>query len=244
MNAIRLRYTAIPLALLLFIGMSQTGCSSFNNTGKGATAGAAGGGVIGAVIGRATGSTARGAIIGAAVGGAAGAIIGRQMDRQAEELEDDLPEDVTVTPQDVDGDGETDGIAINFSNDLLFDLGRSELRSGVRADLRDLAMSLNRYPEYDVTIVGHASTDGSTDLNQRLSDARSQAVRDYLVAQGVSSIRLESYGRGEMEPLADIPGESPLNRRVEIAIYPSEELQRNLQDPTYQEQYQEQYDLN
>jgi outer membrane protein OmpA-like peptidoglycan-associated protein len=243
MNSIRLRYTALPLALLLFVGMSQTGCSSFNNTGKGAVVGAGVGGAAGAVIGRATGSTARGAIIGAAVGGAAGAIIGRQMDRQAEELEEDFPEDVTVTP--IPGeDGNTAGIAINFSNELLFDLGRSELRSGVRADLRDLAMSLNRYPEYDVTIVGHASTDGGTDLNQRLSDARSRAVRDFLVAQGVTGSRLESYGRGEMEPLAGIPGESPLNRRVEIAIYPSAELQRNMQDPAYQQQYQEQYDLN
>ena len=238
MNAIRLRYTALPLVLLLVLGMSQTGCSGFNNTGKGAAAGAAGGGVVGAVIGRATGSTARGAIIGAAVGGAAGAIIGRQMDKQAAELEDDLPDDVVVTPQDVDGDGDTDGIAINFNNDLLFDLGRSTLRSGVQADLRDLAASLNRYPEYDLTIVGHASTDGSTQLNQNLSDARARAVRDFLAVQGVSGGRMASFGRGEMEPLAGIPGESPLNRRVEIAIYPSDELRQNLQDPAYRDQYQ------
>lgn len=243
MNAIRLRYTAIPLALLLFVGMSQTGCSSFNNTGKGAVIGAGAGGAAGAVIGRATGSTARGAIIGAAVGGAAGAIIGRQMDRQAEELDEDLPDDVTVTPIPGD-DGNTAGIAIQFNNDLLFDLGQSTLRSGVQADLRDLAASLNRYPEYDLTIVGHASTDGSSQLNQNLSNSRARAVRDFLVVQGVSSARLESYGRGENEPLAGIPGESPLNRRVEIAIYPSAELRQNLEDPAYRDQYQQQYDLN
>ena len=238
------RYSAIPLALLLFVGMTQTGCSSMNNTGKGAVVGAGSGGVIGAVIGRATGSTTRGAIIGAAVGGAAGAIIGRQMDRQAEELENDLPEDVTITriPNE---DGETTALAINFSNDLLFELGRSELLPSVQADLRDLATSLNRYPEYDLTIVGHASTDGSTQRNQNLSEARARAVSNFLAQQGVSSGRFEMVvGRGEMEPLAGIPGESPLNRRVEIAIYPSDELQRNLQDPAYQQQYQDQYDLN
>ena len=234
MNAIRLRYTAIPLALLLFVGLSQTGCSSFNNTGKGAVVGAGAGGAVGAVIGRATGSTARGAIIGAAVGGAAGAIIGRQMDKQAAELEDEFPEDITVTP--IPGeDGNTAGIAINFDNELLFDLNRSTLRTGVQADLRDLAASLNRYPEYDLTIVGHASTDGDADHNQNLSEARSRAVRDFLAMQGVSSVRMQSYGMGESEPLAGIPGESPLNRRVEIAIYPSEELQRNLEDPAYRQ---------
>ena len=113
----------------------------------------------------------------------------------------------------------------------------------MQADLRDLAASLNRYPEYDLTIVGHASTDGGTALNQNLSEARARAVRDFLAMQGVSSSRLESYGRGEMEPLAGIPGDSPLNRRVEIAIYPSDELQRNMQDPAYQQQYQQQRGL-
>ena len=96
----------------------------------------------------------------------------------------------------------------------------------------------------DLTVVGHASTDGSADLNQRLSDARSRAVRDFLVAQGVSSSRVESYGRGENEPLAGIDGESPLNRRVEIAIYPSAELRRNMEDPAYRDQYQRDNDLN
>ena len=242
MNAIRLRYTALPLVLLLLLGMSQTGCSGLNNTGKGAAAGAAGGGVVGAVIGRATGSTARGAIIGAAVGGAAGAIIGRQMDHQARELEDELPDDVTVTPI-PNEDGNTTAIAINFNNDLLFDLGRSTLRSGVQADLRDLAASLNRYPNYDVTIVGHASTDGGTQMNQNLSEARARAVRDFLAVQGVSSRRLDDFGRGEMEPLAGIPGDSPLNRRVEIAIYPSEEFRQNMEDPAYRDQYQRQNGL-
>lgn len=238
MTSFRLRFSAIPLALLLFVGMTQTGCSGFSNTGKGATAGAAGGGVIGAVIGRATGSTARGAIIGAAVGGAAGAIIGRQMDRQAAELEDDLPDDVTVTPI-PNEDGNTTAIAINFNNDLLFDLGRAELKQGVRDDLRDLASSLNRYPEYDMTIVGHASTDGSADLNQNLSERRARAVRDFLAMQGVASARMENFGRGEDEPLAGIDGESPLNRRVEIAIYPSESFRQNMEDETYREQYRQ-----
>ncbi|OZC01959.1 OmpA family protein [Rubricoccus marinus] len=243
MTLSRLRLAALPLALLLVLGISQTGCSGMNNTGKGAVVGAGSGGVIGAVIGRATGSTARGAIIGAAVGGAAGAVIGRQMDRQARELDNDLPDDVTVTPIPSE-DGNTTAIAINFNNDLLFDLGKSTLKAGVQADLRDLAASLNRYPNYDVTIVGHASTDGGTQLNQNLSEARARSVRDFLAVQGVASNRLENFGRGEMEPIPGIPGTSPQNRRVEIAIYPSEQFRQNMEDPSYRDEYSRQNGLN
>ncbi len=219
-----LRYS-LAAGLMLVFGL--TALPACTNTGRGAGVGAGAGAVVGGVIGKATGSTARGAIIGAAVGGTAGAIIGRQMDKQAEELDNEL-ENATVTPIPSD-DGETAGIAIRFDNALLFDLGQSTLRSGVQADLRDLASSLRNYPDHDAVIVGHASTDGPTDFNRDLSQRRARAVEDFLVGQGVSAVRLRAEGRGEMDPLAGIPGESPQNRRVEIAIYPSESYRQSLQ---------------
>lgn len=227
MNTFRIRYAALPLALIMAFSLSQMGCSSMNRTGKGAVIGAGTGAVVGGVIGRATGSTARGAIIGAAVGGTAGAIIGRQMDKQADELDRDL-ENADVTP--IPGeDGETAGIAVRFDNALLFDLGQATLRPGVQADLRDLASSLRNYPGHDAVIVGHASTDGSASFNQNLSERRARAVNDFLIAQGLSASRLQAYGVGETEPLAGIPGESPMNRRVEIAIYPSDDYRRQVE---------------
>ena len=224
MTLFRTRFAAFPLALLIVLGVAQTGC---NNTSRGAGIGAGAGGIIGGIIGRATGSTARGAIIGAAVGGTAGAVIGNQMDRQARELDEEL-DNATVTP--IDGeDGNTAGIAVRFDNALLFDVGSSNLRSGVRADLSDLASSLQNYPGHDAVIVGHASTDGSTATNQSLSERRAEAVRAYLVGQGVSSGRTQAYGRGESEPLAGLAGSDPGNRRVEIAIYASEQYRESLQ---------------
>ena len=226
MNTTRTRYSALPLALVLVLGMSLTACSSMNRTGKGAVIGAGSGAVIGGVIGKATGSTARGAIIGAAVGGTAGAVIGRQMDKQAEELEGDL-ENAEVIP--IEGEDGTAGIAVRFDNALLFDVGQASLRPGVQADLRDLASSLRNYPGHDAVIVGHASTDGSTATNQSLSERRANAVRSFLLEQGLASSRLQAYGMGESEPLAGIPGDSPQNRRVEIAIYPSENYRREVE---------------
>ncbi len=110
---------------------------------------------------------------------------------------------------------------MQFDNALLFDVGQATLRSGVQADLRDLASSLSNYDGHDAVIVGHASTDGSTATNQSLSERRAAAVSNFLRSQGVSSSRLQAYGRGETEPLAGIPGTDPANRRVEIAIYAS-----------------------
>lgn len=227
MNVFRFRFAAMPLALLMALSLSQTGCANMNRTGQGATVGAGAGAVIGGVIGRATGSTARGAIIGAAVGGTAGAVIGRQMDRQAAELERQL-ENARVERVSDPATG-AEGIAIRFDNALLFDLNRATLRPQVQADLRDLARSLQNYPDHDAVIVGHASTDGPADHNQRLSEQRAQAVYQFLVAQGVPSRRLMAYGRGENEPLPGIPGTSPENRRVEIAIYPNEQYRQRLQ---------------
>jgi outer membrane protein OmpA-like peptidoglycan-associated protein len=227
MNRYRTRLAALPLVLLLLVSVSQTGCGT-SKTAQGAVIGAGTGAVVGGVIGRATGSTARGAIIGAAVGGTAGAIIGREMDKQAEELDEEL-ENATVETVTDPETGETAGIALRFDNALLFDLNSANLRPGVRADLADLASSLRNYENHDAVIVGHASTDGSASHNQDLSERRAQAVRDYLVSLGVQSYRLESFGRGETEPLAGIPGESPDNRRVEIAIYANEDYRQGLQ---------------
>jgi outer membrane protein OmpA-like peptidoglycan-associated protein len=227
MNRYRTRLAALPLALLLLIGVTQTGCGT-SRTAQGAVIGAGAGAVVGGVIGRATGSTARGAIIGAAVGGTAGAIIGRQMDKQAEELDEEL-ENATVETVTDPETGETAGIAIHFDNAILFDLNSDALRPSARADLADLASSLRNYEGHDAVIVGHASTDGSTAHNQDLSERRADAVRGYLVSLGVESYRLESFGRGETEPLPGIPGTSPENRRVEIAIYANEEYRQEVQ---------------
>ena len=229
MNAFRIRYAALPLALVLVLGFTSTGCSNMNRTGKGAVVGAGAGAVIGGVIGRATGSTARGAIIGAAVGGTAGAVIGRQMDKQAAELDREL-ENASVEP--VPGeDGNTAGIAIRFDNNLLFDRGQATLRPGVRADLADLASSLQNYPGHDLTVDGHASTDGPTDFNQTLSENRAQAVANFLSSNGVSRARMSVRGFGESQPLVQEQNEADreLNRRVEIAIFASDAYRSDVQ---------------
>jgi outer membrane protein OmpA-like peptidoglycan-associated protein len=198
------------------------GSSGPSNTGRGAAIGAAAGGAIGAVVGRNTGNTARGAIIGAVVGGAAGAVIGRQMDRQAQEIEQN------VEGAEVQRVGE--GIAVTFASGILYPYNSDQLVPAGRENLRALAGTLQRYPGSEVLIVGHTDSTGSDQYNMGLSLRRAESAANYLVAQGIARNRIRTSGRGEMEPIASNESEAgrQQNRRVEVAIFASEEYRQRI----------------
>jgi len=204
----------LAVALILLAG---AGCSSMNKSQQGAVVGAGAGGVVGAVIGHAAGSTATGAIIGAAVGGAAGAIIGHQMDKQAQELQQNIPGAV------VQRVGE--GITVTFASGLLFDFDSDAVRGEAGHNLNTLAESLEKYDNSDLLIVGHTDDVGTEAYNQGLSERRAASAADYLRSRGVRrSIR--TVGRGEEEPIASNATDEgrSKNRRVEVAIYASEQF--------------------
>jgi outer membrane protein OmpA-like peptidoglycan-associated protein len=210
----------LPVSVVLVFLLS--GCASWSKTEEGAAIGGATGAVLGGIIGNQTGSTARGAIIGAAVGGAAGAIIGRQMDEQAEELEEELP------GAEVERVGE--GIEVTFDSGILFDFDSYALRPVAREHLTNLAESLREYPNSEVLIVGHTDSSGSDEYNQTLSENRANSAGSYLIRAGVAPSRVRMMGLGETEPVAsnDTPDGMQQNRRVEVAIFASEEYRKSL----------------
>ncbi|HEU4452897.1 MAG TPA: OmpA family protein [Longimicrobium sp.] len=218
MNVLSKKLTVATVAASM-----MAGCASLNNTERGAVVGAGTGGAIGAVIGNQTGSTARGAIIGAVLGGAAGAIIGRRMDRQAQELEGELGQGADVSRV-----GE--GIAVTFASGILFPFNSDQVLPAGRANLDELAASLQRYPETEVLIVGHTDDVGSDQYNMGLSLRRAESSKNYLVARGIQPGRIRTSGRGEMEPIASNADESgrQRNRRVEVAIFASEEYRQQI----------------
>ncbi len=93
-----------------------------------------------------------------------------------------------------------------------------------------MAASLLRYPESDVLIVGHTDSSGSDDYNQRLSERRADAASGYLMAEGVAPERIRAVGMGEQEPIASNDTEvgRQENRRVEVAIFASEEYRKRI----------------
>lgn len=210
------------VAAFSLAALTLSACASLSNKEKGAMIGAATGAAAGGAVGRANGSTAKGAIIGAVVGGTVGAVIGHQMDQQAKELEQNIPGAV------VERVGE--GIQVTFQSGLLFDFDSDRVKSDAAQNLKNLAASLDKYPNSSLLIVGHTDAVGSADYNQSLSERRARSTAMYLSSQGVSAARLQTVGRGESEPVASNESESGMqrNRRVEVAIYASDAYRNQL----------------
>ncbi|MDP9202366.1 MAG: OmpA family protein [Gemmatimonadota bacterium] len=209
-------------ALLVAGSVGASACASLNKKEEGAVIGATAGAAVGGVIGNQTGSTARGAIIGAVVGGTAGAIIGHQMDQQAKELSQN------IKGATVERVGE--GIQVTFASGLLFAFDSDSIQAAAGTNLRELASSLQKYPESQLLIVGHTDNVGDDSYNQLLSQRRANSAAAYLAAQGVARTRLATSGKGESEPVTtnETDAGRQKNRRVEVAIYASEAYRNRL----------------
>ncbi|HEV7426981.1 MAG TPA: OmpA family protein [Thermoanaerobaculia bacterium] len=202
-------------SILLLAVVLAAGCATNDPNQKakqGAGAGAAAGAIIGAIIGNQGGNNRTGAVVGAAAGAAIGAAIGHRMDKQQQELQQ-IPGVEVSRPS----EGE---IAVNLTNDILFDFNSYALRGESQNTLRDLAANFRNYPDEQVTVEGHTDSVGTPSYNQTLSEQRASVVSNYLVDQGVPSSRITSIGYGETRPKAsnDTPEGRQLNRRVEIHI--------------------------
>ena len=102
-----------------------------------------------------------------------------------------------------------------------FDPGSAQLRPDSLPDLDRTARSLRQNPDVVIGIAGHADSTGTSAFNKRLSMARADAVRDYLINKGVPPSRLEIRAYGSRRPIADNDtrvGRAE-NRRVEMARF-------------------------
>jgi outer membrane protein OmpA-like peptidoglycan-associated protein len=216
MTTLTLEQPRMRTLVILAAALTISGCST--NLRTGALSGAAAGAVIGGIAG----GSARSAIIGAAIGGAAGAAIGGVMDAQAEDLQDKLPN------AKVERVGE--GIQITFDSGILFDVNQSTLRAAAQQNLSDLVASLEEYEGTDVLVVGHTDSTGEASYNQGLSERRADAARNYLLGAGLDPDRVTAMAMGEEEPIDtnDTDAGRQANRRVEVAIFASEEMQQEM----------------
>jgi outer membrane protein OmpA-like peptidoglycan-associated protein len=206
------------LALVLALGTALGSLACYKHAQRGLVIGAVGGAAVGGVIGKATGSTAKGAIIGAAVGGAAGAIIGDQMDRRAAKMKREIP------GAKIERVGE--GILVTFESGLIFDFDSDALRPTTRTNLDALARNLQEDPKTNLLIVGHTDATGTEAYNKDLSVRRADAAARYIIDRGVARTRIGTGGLGEEEPVAtnETDAGRQQNRRIEVAIYASEQL--------------------
>jgi len=108
----------------------------------------------------------------------------------------------------------------NYAKTILFNLGKSSIQAQSKPVLNDITGILKAYPDAKFTVEGHTDSSGSRTLNQKLSDARANAVKEYLVANGINEFRLSALGYGEDRPVTSNATKSgrAQNRRVEINL--------------------------
>ena len=72
----------------------------------------------------------------------------------------------------------------------------------------------------DIDVIGHTDSDGSEEYNQALSIRRANAVKDFMVSEGIDASIIDVSGKGELSPIADNRTREgrALNRRVEIHV--------------------------
>ncbi|MFN3488161.1 MAG: OmpA family protein [Emticicia sp.] len=77
-----------------------------------------------------------------------------------------------------------------------------------------------KYPDKQLLITGHADSDGSDELNQRLSENRAKQTKSFLLKEGFKASQLTTEGKGEKEPIAsnDTPEGKSQNRRSTIRL--------------------------
>jgi outer membrane protein OmpA-like peptidoglycan-associated protein len=116
------------------------------------------------------------------------------------------------------------GVVITLDGQVLFVTGKAELLPIAKDRLNQVAKSLKELDDDKlVSIEGYTDSRGADDMNQKLSQDRANAVKDYLVSQGVKPEKVRAIGRGEANPVAsnDTPEGRANNRRVEIVVQSS-----------------------
>lgn len=109
---------------------------------------------------------------------------------------------------------------VSIISNLLFEFGTSKIVDSTRAKIDKLIVQLQEQNKSVIEIGGHTDDVGADDFNQRLSEARANAVVDVLVSKGIRAWRLKAKGYGEQVPIApnDTEEGRKLNRRVEMLI--------------------------
>jgi len=102
--------------------------------------------------------------------------------------------------------------------DALFDFDKSVLRPDGKKSIDDALSKISGVDLEMVIATGHTDSIGTDAYNQRLSERRAQAVKDYLVSKGIPASKVTTIGKGESQPVATNKTKEgrQKNRRVDI----------------------------
>lgn len=98
--------------------------------------------------------------------------------------------------------GSTQDFTVNVGDRVFFDTDSSAIRADAQTTLTRQAQWLNQYPNYTITIEGHADERGTRAYNLALGARRAAAARDFLSARGVNRSRINTISYGKERPVA------------------------------------------
>ena len=108
----------------------------------------------------------------------------------------------------------------DYGKTILFNSGKSSFQKQTYPVLQAMSAILKEYPTAKFSLEGHTDSDGKDAMNQKLSEDRAAAVKNYLIEQGIDASRLSSKGFGESMPVDSnktAKGKAN-NRRVEVKL--------------------------
>ncbi len=110
----------------------------------------------------------------------------------------------------------SDGKFITYG--ITFDIAKSTIKPESMGEINRIAQLMNENPDLKFSVEGHTDNTGNAASNQKLSEARSQAIVDKLTEMGISADRLTASGKGQNNPIAENSTDEgrAKNRRVEF----------------------------
>ena len=98
--------------------------------------------------------------------------------------------------------GSAQDFTVNVGDRIFFDTDSTSIRADAQQTLQRQAQWLSRYPNYAITVEGHADERGTREYNLALGARRAAATRDFLASQGVPASRMKTISYGKEKPVA------------------------------------------
>ena len=96
--------------------------------------------------------------------------------------------------------GSDEDLRVNVGDSVYFDFDKSVLKASAQRTLDLQATWIKRYPTVIIKVEGHCDERGTREYNLALGERRANAVKRYLIAKGVSNIRIETISYGKERP--------------------------------------------
>lgn len=126
-------------------------------------------------------------------GGGSQAAASSRVEQSTQQAARTAPE---VTP------GSQQDLVANVGDRVFFDFDKSDLRPASQTTLERQAAWLKRFPDLNVTVEGHCDERGTREYNLALGERRANAVKDFLIAQGIDPRRIRTISYGKERPVA------------------------------------------